>query len=102
MSVYEIKRFAISIILGLVQDDRGKFSHSKFWSNVAYAITSWVIIKLTMDGKISVDYFLWYLIIAGGHSAIAKYINARQSGSYQFSNEVEHRYGAKKPEERIE
>jgi hypothetical protein len=33
---------------------------------------------------LTVDFFTWYLVIAGGHSALAKYITARSSGNYQF------------------
>ena len=76
--------FLISIVTGLVQDEHGRFSHSKFWSNIAYGVCTWLMITITLDGKMTVDFMLWYLVIAGGHSAIAKYINARQSGSYQF------------------
>jgi hypothetical protein len=36
---------------------------------------------------LTVDFFTWYLVIAGGHSALAKYINARSSGSYQFPSQ---------------
>jgi hypothetical protein len=93
-----IKEFLASIIVGLVEDEKGRFSHSKFWSNIAYGITSWVIIKLTLTGDITVEYFLAYLVTAGGHSAIAKYINARTSGSYQFPSEEPRRpIGSQKP-----
>lgn len=75
------------VLHGLIKDDRGHFSHSKFWSNIAYAVASWVMVKMTLAGALEVEYFIWYLVIAGGHSAVSKYIVARSSGNYQFPNE---------------
>ena len=82
-----LRDFGSLILGGLIKDDRGRFSQSKFWSNIAYAVASWVMVKMTAAGTLEVEYFIWYLVIAGGHSAISKYIVARSSGSYQFPTE---------------
>lgn len=85
------------VLVMLNTGDNGRISHTKVWSNIAYIISSWVIIQLTLDGGISPEYFLMYLGIVASHSAASKWINNR-AGKHDISEEYSSR-GARKTEE---
>jgi hypothetical protein len=56
----------------------GKFSHLKMWSNIALCIATWVVFKLTMQEKLTVDIFVVYLAAATGARITDKYLMGKQ------------------------
>jgi len=65
----------------------GKFSHLKMWSNVALVVASWIVIKLTLQGTITVDMFVVYMASATGARITDKYLSSRNENirhSYQY------------------
>lgn len=56
----------------------GKFSHLKMWSNIALGIATWVIFKITMQEKLTVDIFVVYLAAATGARITDKYLTGKQ------------------------
>ena len=56
----------------------GKFSHLKMWSNVALGLATWVVFKITMQEKLTVDIFVVYLAAATGARITDKYLTGKQ------------------------
>lgn len=61
----------------LILDKEGKVSHTVFFSSVAYAIASWIMVNLTINSKLTEDYLLWYLAIVAGHTSVSKFLSLR-------------------------
>lgn len=55
----------------------GKFSHLKMWSNIALVVASWIVIKLTLQGSITVDILVVYMASATGARITDKYLTSR-------------------------
>jgi len=58
-------------------DDKGKYSHTRFWSSVAYAVASWVIIYLTLTGKMTETYLFTYMAILASHNGASRWMENR-------------------------
>ena len=69
----------------LVLDHNGNLSHTKVWSNIAYVVATYIVIKLTINNTLTEDYFLWYLTIVAGHTAISKYLTSIKSNSQDLN-----------------
>lgn len=54
--------------------DRGNISHTKFWSNVGYAIMCWSFVYVIWQGKTEIDYMLWMLfgVVVIGNRTLKK------------------------------
>lgn len=57
--------------------DPTRISHSKVWSNVAYATATFVFILQAWKGTLQTDVWLMYLGIVGAHSAASKLIGMK-------------------------
>lgn len=68
-------------MIALNTGDNGRISHTKVWSNLAYSVSTWIVVQLTLDGNMSPEYFLIYLGIVASHSAASKWINNKLGGS---------------------
>ena len=61
-------------------DPNGSFSQSKFWSNVAFTIASFVVLKLAwVDSENLGEIFLWYLVIVSGNELGKKFMTMKLS-----------------------
>lgn len=61
-------------------DPNGNFSQSKFWSNVAFTIASFVVLKLAwVDSENLGEIFLWYLVIVSGNELGKKFMTMKLS-----------------------
>lgn len=59
-------------------DPNGEFSQSKFWSNVAFTIASFVVVKLALaDSQSLGEIFLWYLVIVSGNELGKKFLTMK-------------------------
>ncbi len=58
----------------LNQSPDGKFSHTKFWANIAYATATFVILYLLFKGQLTETYFVDYLAVVALHSSASKFI----------------------------
>lgn len=67
----------------LFLDDNGRTSHTRFWSNIAYTTSTFIVIHLTLHDKITPDYLLWYMAIVAGHTSISKYLTAYKEKGQQ-------------------
>ena len=73
-----MKKFLNELYRGLNTTPDGKFSHTKFWSNVANAVASFIMIKLTYTGALTENYFVIYLGVVASHTAVSKLIGVIQ------------------------
>ena len=62
-----------------VLDSTGVPSATKFFSSIAYFVASWVIIRLTLNEHLTVDYYLVYLGVATGHSSFVKFLSTKNN-----------------------
>lgn len=59
-------------------DPDGKLSHGKIWSNIAFAIASFVVVKLALvDSPHLSEIFLWYLVIVSGSELGKKFMTMK-------------------------
>ena len=58
----------------LVSNTDRTLSHSKLWSNIAYAAATWMFIRINIDGTATTEHWLIYLGVIGGHAAASKWI----------------------------
>lgn len=68
-----VHKFFVELYEGMTHDN-GRFSHTRCWSSIAYAVASFVVVKLTILGGMNPEYLLIYLATAGAHHSISKYI----------------------------
>lgn len=73
-----MKKFLNDLYKGLNTNPDGKFSHTKFWSNVANACATFIMIKLTYTGTLTENYFMIYLGVVASHTAVSKLIGVIQ------------------------
>ena len=66
---------------GLTRNSDGSFSSTKFWQTVVYIICSWIMIRLTLDKSMSMDYFLIYLAIATGARSFQTFLTNKSSNT---------------------
>lgn len=50
----------------------GEFSSTKFFSSVAYGISSWIIIHSELKSTLSTDFFALYLGVVAGHNVLLR------------------------------
>lgn len=70
-------------LLDLITDaGTGQLSHTKIWTNIAYAAATAAFIKGTMLSDHPTDFNLWliYLGIVGGHNIASKLISMIYGG----------------------
>lgn len=66
----------------LFTNDVGKMSHTKTWSNVAYATMTFIVIFMAIKGTLLLDMFIAYGMIVAIHNSTSKFISAKfASGS---------------------
>ena len=58
-------------------NNNGKPSHTKVFSSIAYITATWIVIVLTYNHNLTVDYFMWYLAIVGAHATASKWIDKK-------------------------
>ena len=63
-------------ISDLVTNSDGKFSHTKFWANVAYAAATYKFIAFEAPA----DIWLIFLGIVGAHGATSKFLSLKYGG----------------------
>jgi hypothetical protein len=61
--------------MSLFKNPNGRFSASKMWTNIAYAVSTYVIIERapTLDWEL----LLVYMAVVGGSEIAKKYLNMR-------------------------
>lgn len=57
--------------------ERDKISHTKVWSNLAYAAATAVFIVQAFKGTLEADVWLIYLGVVGAHSAASKVVSLK-------------------------
>lgn len=55
-------------------DKNGDFSHAKFWSTVAYATFTWVVVVQTLNRLITWEMMLAYAAVVGGSELAKKFM----------------------------
>jgi len=55
----------------------GRLAMSKFWANVAYATGTWIVVKMTIDSKMTYEILLVYLAAVGGAEVAKKLIETK-------------------------
>lgn len=61
----------------LLTTDSGKLSHTKTWSNIAYATMTFIVIWMAIKGTLLLDMFIAYGIIVAMHNSASKLISAK-------------------------
>lgn len=65
----------------------GKLSHGKLWSNIAFTIASYVVIKLANNNSSMLsEVFLIYLVVVSGSEVGKKYLTMKLGGKSEPSN----------------
>lgn len=59
--------------MSLFRNPYGKFSASKMWTNIAYGVATYVIVKQADD--LSWELLLVYMSVVGGSEIAKKYLN---------------------------
>lgn len=75
MKLDKPKKLADALIRDSI--DRENVSHTKFWSNVAYAAATAVFLYKGFTDGLSTEIWLIYLGVVGAHSAVSKYLSYR-------------------------
>lgn len=70
-------RLSLAFYNLFIFDEAGKYSHTRFWSSVAYGVATWVIIQLTIHDHITVEYLFSYMAILASHNGASKWLNSR-------------------------
>ena len=64
--------------------ETGAVSHTKFWTNIAYAVATAVVVVQAYRATLTADMILIYLAVVGAHGAASKWIAVRyNSGGAQ-------------------
>ena len=72
------------MISALCRDPNGKFSASKFWTNVAYATATYVVIANA--NSTNWELLLVYVATVGGSEVAKKFLNMRYGGGNSTKN----------------
>jgi hypothetical protein len=60
----------------------GQYSHTKIWTNIAYAAATFAFIRLVLsDTPPGLDIWLVYLVTVGAHNAASKFLSMRFGGT---------------------
>lgn len=59
----------------LVDPITGLYSSSRVWYSLANIVASSTILYMSHLGTLSLDFFVAYLVVVGGHSAYSKFIS---------------------------
>lgn len=68
----------------MLRGDDGRVSSTKMFSFVSIAVTSWIVAYLTISGKITPEYYWYYLVVWSG-TAVAMKLVDKWNGSLPFS-----------------
>jgi hypothetical protein len=71
--------------MSMFNDPHGKFSASKFWTNVAYATATYVVIQHA--GSTNWELLLVYVATVGGSEVAKKFLNMRYGNGNGNNNE---------------
>jgi hypothetical protein len=63
----------------LITAHNGKVSHTRLWSNVAYSVATGIVIYLTINDKLTHEYFFTYLAVVACHASASKLIATKES-----------------------
>lgn len=55
----------------------GRFAMSKFWGNVAYAVATWIVVRMTLSQHMTFEILLVYLGTVGSAEVAKKLIEAK-------------------------
>lgn len=55
----------------------GRFAMSKFWGSVAYAVATWIVIRLTVNEHMTYEILLVYLGTVGSAEVAKKLIEVK-------------------------
>ena len=53
----------------------GTLSHTKFWSNIGYAVFTWAIITKVINNSVSDDLFLIYISVTALHTTASSLLS---------------------------
>jgi hypothetical protein len=70
--------------MNFCRDPHGNFSASKFWTNVAYAVATYVIIRYA--SATNWELLLVYLSVVGGSEVGKKFLNMRYGNGNGHDN----------------
>lgn len=68
----------------MLRGDDGKVSNTKMFSFISIAVTSWMVAYLTISGKITPEYFWYYLVVWSGTAVALKLVD-KWNGSLPFT-----------------
>lgn len=59
-------------MLSLIRDQTGRLSSSKLWTNIAYGVSTYVVIQRT--DNLTWDFLLVYMAVVGGSEIAKKFL----------------------------
>lgn len=57
----------------------GQYSSSKVWYSIANVVATVIVLKMTYNNTLTIDFFIAYLGVVGGHSAFSNFISRKYS-----------------------
>lgn len=73
-----MKKFFKTLFRELFQDERSrKISSAKFWLNIAFCVSSFLVIYMAIKDSLSVDIFVAYVLIVSGNNLTSKFISMK-------------------------
>lgn len=61
----------------VVDSTNGRLSYNKLWANIAYAVVTFAIIRLSIVGEVSIEMWLVYLGAVAGNATICRVLSLR-------------------------
>lgn len=65
----------------MVQTNTGRVSNTKVWAFIGCAVSTWIMIYLTLKDKMTVEIFLVYISSVAGFSQLSKFLAYKFGGS---------------------
>lgn len=73
-----MKKFFKTLFRELFQDERSrKISSAKFWLNIAFCVSSFLVIYMAIKDSLSVDIFVAYVLIVSGNNLTSKFLSMK-------------------------
>lgn len=72
-----MKLFKLMYQFLFVDQKSGMLSHTKFWSQIGYAVMCWAFVFVILEGKTAIDASLWLVFgsVVIGNRTAAKALN---------------------------
>jgi len=86
-------RWLKALWLGLTHNTDGSFSSTKFWQTVGYICATYIVVALTLSGKMTAEILLIYVGAVTAARSFQNYLTARGQQQQGYSSYLGVGYG---------